>query len=59
MQALFPAEQFFLFFNPFGIGDAAIDRTDSSALGFFVETDTFRAFVGNDIIIVLGYGFLL
>ena len=31
-----------------GIGDTTINGTNGGALGFFVETGAFRAFIGND-----------
>lgn len=41
-----------------GVGYAAVNGAYGGALGFFVEADTFGAFVGYDEVVVVGYGFV-
>jgi len=54
VQMGFSLEQHILRFPAVGVGYAAIDRTNSSALGLLVESHTFCAFVGYYIIDVIG-----
>jgi hypothetical protein len=57
--------QFFLFkekhlfgFHHIGVGDTAVDRAHSGALGFFMEAGTFSAFVWYDVVIIVGDRFV-
>jgi hypothetical protein len=57
MQAFFSIEKKVYRFYVSGIGDTTINGTNGGALGFFVETGAFRAFIGNDEIDFIAYGF--
>jgi hypothetical protein len=50
MQPVFFCKEFFDGFPIHLVGDTAVDRANRSALGLFMKTLTFGAFIGNDII---------
>ena len=59
MQTLLPKQQKLLRFYMIGIRHAAIHRTDRRTLRLFVKADTFRTFIGYDIVIIVRNGHLL
>ena len=58
VHEFFFREQFSFGFTVVGVIDAAIDRTNGSALRFIVKTYTFGAFIGYDVIHIHAYGFV-
>ena len=53
MEQLCTFEQLFLGFNPVGVRDAAIDRTDGRALFLVEMTDAFRALLGHYVVEII------
>jgi hypothetical protein len=54
MKCTGPADQYFLGFWNFWIRDAAVDGTCGGAFFMIEEADTFGAFLGDDVIDILG-----